>query len=355
MKVLVTGATSLIGAGVASALARRGDSVVCLQRTTAGAAVEGVVERLGDIRDAGAVRDAVGGCDAVVHLAAKVGVVGDWESYRSVNVDGTVNVISAARALGVPRVVHVSSPSVAHHGEPLVGASADPPIFGRTRAWYPESKALAEREALAAADDDLGVVAIRPHLVWGPGDTQLVGRIVERAAAGRLALVGDGRALVDTTYVDNAVDALVAALDAVGPGTACSGRAYVVSNGEPRMIRELVAGICAAADVACAPRSVPLPVGRLAGALTERVWSVLRRDDEPPLTAFLAEQLGTAHWFDPRPAREALGWTPRVTIDEGLERLRRWYDEHPLDTPRTAPRPAPDPAPRPAPNPAPRP
>jgi len=324
MRVLVTGATSLIGGGVARALVERGDAVVCLQR--AASDVSGATDVRGDVRDLDVVLEAASGCDAVVHAAAKVGVVGPWEEYRSVNVDGTANVLGAALAEGIPRVVHVSSPSVAHGGEAIVGGAADPPVLGRTRAWYPESKALAEIAALAAASPDLGVVAIRPHLVWGPGDTQLVGRIVDRARTGRLALVEGGRALVDTTYIDNAVGALVAALDAISPDAACSGRAYVVANGEPRTIRELVAGICAAAGVPFAPRDVSLRAGIAAGALVERAWPLLRRSDEPPLTRFLAEQLGTAHWFDPRPARDDLGWEPDVTIDEGLRRLADWFD-----------------------------
>jgi nucleoside-diphosphate-sugar epimerase len=332
MRVLVTGGSSLIGAGVAAALLARGDDVVVQQRSRC--ETLDVRQQLGDIRDLAVVMAAAEGCDAIVHLAAKVGVVGDWEEYRSINVDGTRNVLSAAQRLGIGRLVHVSSPSVAHGGEPIVGATAEPPVLGRRHAWYPESKAMAEIEAVRTASDDLGVVAIRPHLVWGPGDTQLVGRIVQRAAAGRLALVGGGRALVDTTYIDNAVDALVAALDAVEPGARCSGRAYVVSNGEPRMIRELVEGICRAADVPFEPRSVSLGVGRAVGSIVEWVWPLLRRADEPPLTQFLAEQLGTAHWFDPRPARDELGWAPRVSIDDGLERLAVWYS---ADRSRTAP------------------
>jgi 2-alkyl-3-oxoalkanoate reductase len=326
MRVLITGGSSLIGAGVAAALVVRGDEVVVQQRTRSEAAEAlGIRQELGDIRNPDVVGAAAEGCDAVVHLAAKVGVVGSWEDYRSINVDGTANVLAAARRLGIGRVVHVSSPSVAHGGEPIIGGGAEEPVLGRRRAFYPESKAMAELEALAAADGDLGVVAIRPHLVWGPGDTQLVGRIVDRATTGRLALVGGGRALVDTTYIDNAVDALVAGLDAVGPGAACSGRAYVVSNGEPRTIRELVEGICRAAAVPFEPKTVPLSVGRSLGAVVERAWPLLRRTDEPPLTRFLAEQLGTAHWFDPRPARDDLGWAPKVSIDEGLERLATWY------------------------------
>jgi nucleoside-diphosphate-sugar epimerase len=324
--VLVTGASSLMGHGVVDRLLARGDTVVTLQRHSAGRAPRArLVEVLGDVRDGPLLFDASRDCEAIVHLAAKVGVLGSWEEYRSVNVDGTQRVLDAARVNSVRSVVHVSSPSVAHGGAPIVGEGAAPPITGRRNAFYAESKALAEQRATAAASDRLGVVAIRPHLVWGPGDTQLVGRIVDRARRNRLTLVGGGRALVDTTYVDNAVDALIAGLDAVAPDAPCSGRAYVIANGEPRPIRDLVRGICAAAGLDVTPRNVPARVAYGAGSLLERAWPLLRRDGEPPLTRFLAEQLGTAHWFDPRPARDDLGWTPTVTLDDGLERLARWF------------------------------
>jgi len=335
MRILVTGASSLIGTGFARALASRGDQVVCFQRRTVDALVglSGVEQRLGDVRDAVALAGAATGCDAIIHLAARVGVVGSEDDFRSVNVGGTRNALAAAREHGISRFVHVSSPSVAHGGEAIIGADADEPTLGRRRAWYAETKALAEIEALGAASDELGVVAIRPHLVWGPGDTQLVGRIVDRAKHGRLALVGGGRALVDTTYIDNAVDALGAAVDRVGPGAACSGEAYVIANGEPRPIRDLVAGICAAAAVPFEPRDVSLPAARTLGSVLERVWPHLPErlrdgEDEPPLTRFVAEQLGTAHWFDPRPAATDLGWTPKVSIDDGLGRLAEWFAEH---------------------------
>jgi nucleoside-diphosphate-sugar epimerase len=192
----------------------------------------------------------------------------------------------------------------------VVGAGAGPADPARARGHYARSKALAERLALAAP----GVVAVRPHLVWGPGDPQLVGRIVARARAGRLAVVGTGAALVDSTYVDNAVDALLAALDRA---PALAGRAFVVSNGEPRPVAELVAAICAAAGAPPPRLAVPARLARAAGAAVETLW---RR--EPPMTRFLAEQLATAHWFDQRATRAALGWTPRVTLDEGFRRLR---------------------------------
>lgn len=321
MKVLVTGGTSLLARTTAEALLGRGDEVVLLQR---GTSVVDAPQVRGDVRDPEVVHRAMQGCDAVVHAAAKVGIVGAWEDFRSINVDGTANVIAAARERGVSRVVHVSTPSVSHAGRSLIGAGADPAVTGRAHAHYAESKAIAERLALGAASDALPLVAIRPHLVWGPGDTQLVGRIVERARANRLALVGSGNALIDSTYVDNAVSALLAAVDAVHPGAACAGRAYVIANGEPRTVRELMEGICRAAGVPFQPRRVPLALAKRLGAVVEAVWPRLR-DDEPPITRFVAEQLGTAHWFDPRPAHRDLGWTPHVTLDEGFARLRAWF------------------------------
>ena len=322
MRVLITGGTSLLARTTALALRDRGDDVVLLQRGDAGVDLP---QLRADVRDPDAVRHAMRGCDAVVHAAAKVGIVGEWEDFRSINVDGTANVVAAARESGVARMVYVSTPSVSHAGHSLVGAAADPAVTGRRGAHYAESKAVAERLALGAASDAFPLVAIRPHLVWGPGDTQLVGRIVERARAGRLALVGGGAALIDTTYLDNAASALVSALDAAEPGAACVGRAYVIANGEPRPIRELIEGILRAAGVEVTPREVPLRLAVGVGGIVERVWARLRPDEEPPLTRFLAEQLGTAHWFDPRPARADLNWRPTVSIDEGLRRLGEWY------------------------------
>jgi 2-alkyl-3-oxoalkanoate reductase len=322
VKVLVTGATSLLARTTAEILLARGDDVVCLQRGQSTVAAEQVSA---DIRDTTAVQRAAAGCDAIIHAAAKVGVVGSWDDYRAINVDGTNNVLAAARSAAIERLVYVSSPSVAHGGDAIAGLGAEPPVLGRKNAFYAESKAMAEQAALAANASGLAVVAIRPHLVWGPGDTQLVGRIVDRAKSGRLALVGGGAALIDTTYITNAAESLVAALDRVRPGAACAGRAYVIANGEPRPIRDLVAGICAAANVPFAPRDVPLTVAKVAGSVVERAWKITRRTTEPPLTRFLAEQLGTAHWFDPRPARDDLGWTPRVTIDDGLAVLAAWF------------------------------
>ena len=165
-------------------------------------------------------------------------------------------------------------------------------------------------------------MAIRPHLIWGPGDTQLVGRAVSRAREGRLAIVGSGTALVDTTYIDNAADALVAALDRA---PSVGGRAFVVTNGQPRPVRELLSRFVMSAGLKPPRIKVPFQAARIGGRVVEEVWNRWGRVDDPPMTSFAAEQLATAHWFDQRETREALHWEPRVSLDEGFSRLAEWY------------------------------
>lgn len=316
MRVLVTGASGMLGRETARAFASRGDDVRVLQRGAAG--IDGVEEHRGSITDARAVDRAVRGVDAVVHAAAKVSVTGDHADFVDVNVRGTELLLSAARAAGVGRFVHISSPSVAHAGAALVGVGTTPADPEAAHGSYAITKAQAELAALAADAPGFQVVAVRPHVVIGPGDTQLVQRIADRARAGRLPLLDDGAALIDTTYIDNAVDAILAAADRA---ETVHGEAFVVTNGEPRTVAEVFSRICAAAGVPAPRRRVPAALARVAGSVIERVWTAAKLRDEPPMTKFLAEQLSTAHWFDQRRTREALAWQPRVPIDEGFRRL----------------------------------
>jgi nucleoside-diphosphate-sugar epimerase len=330
VKVLLTGARSLLLSNVAQLLHERGDEVVCLQRNKAQfAGADDVEQVLADIRDTDAVQKASHGCDAIIHGAARVGVVGTASEFREVNIDGTTNMLLAAHVNDVHRFVHVSTPSVAHSGSSIIGAPAEPAVIGRKGSYYAETKAVAEQIALAANSSHMASVAIRPHLVWGPADTQLVGRIVERAKQGRLVMVGSGSALVDATYIDNAVTALVAAVDAAKPGATCAGNAYVIANGEPRTVHELMLGICTAAGIAFSPRHVSISLALKIGSAMEWMWPRLRAG-EPPLTRFVAEQLGTAHWFDPRPAQNDLHWEPHVTMDEGFSLLHQWFVANPV-------------------------
>ncbi len=319
MRILLTGATGLMGGATARALIDRGDDVTAFQRRPSGLPCR---EMLGDITDGQALAVAVTGQDAVLHLAAKVGVVGSWAEFARVNVTGTGRLLSAAGRAGVSRFVQVSSPSVAHAGRPIFGAGAEPADPKGARSHYSRSKARAEQLALAADRLEFAVLCIRPHLVWGPGDTQLIEPILQRARAGRLPAIGTGAALIDTTYVDNAVDALLAAVDRCGE---VHGESLVVSNGEPAPVGEILHRVCAAAGIAGPKGRIPLPVAAAAGSVVEGLWRAARITGPPPMTRFLAEQLGTAHWFDQRHTRAALRWTPRITLDEGFARLKRSF------------------------------
>ncbi|KGJ77480.1 nucleoside-diphosphate sugar epimerase [Cryobacterium roopkundense] len=320
MKVLVTGASGFLGRAVAAEIVAAGHEVRTFQRRPSG--VRGALDALGSLTSRADLLYAVNGMDAIVHLAAKVSLAGDPAEFEAVNVGGTRDLLAAATDAGVSRFVYVSSPSVAHAGDSIMGTGALPADPARARGDYARTKARAELLALAADSDPLRVVAVRPHLVWGPGDTQLIGRIVHRARSGRLPLLGHGAALIDTTYVDNAATAIRSALDSVDE---VHGRSYVITNGEPRPVAELLAGICAAAGVAAPAWRVPAAIARGAGTLIEAAWRVRPGADEPPMTHFLAEQLSTAHWFDQRDTRAELRWMPAVTLDEGFARLAAFY------------------------------
>lgn len=313
MRVLVTGATSLLGRTVALTLARRGDAVTCFQRS---ASDTGLAEYRGDVRDAAALLEAARDHDAVVHLAALVAPRPRWDEAYAVNVTGTRNAQSAASRCG--RFVHVSTPSVAFAGVAAVGAGAEPPTYAGRDA-YAHSKAIAEREVLERAD--VPTVVIRPHLVWGPGDTQLVARVVARSRQHRLFVPDAGLALVDTTFVDDAADAIVASLDHALVGDEACAKAWVVTGADPRPVGELLSGILRAAGRPGPVRSIPAPVAAYVGRLADAFWP----GSEPPITHFAARQLSLAHWFDQREVQHVLGWTPKIRVEEGLARLAEWF------------------------------
>lgn len=327
-RVLVTGASGLLGGAVAELLRTKGHHVRTFQRRASNGATD---EVLGSLTDQGAINRAAKGMDAVIHLAAKVSFTGDWDEFVSTNIVGTRNLLQAAQESGVSDFVFVSSPSVAHFGAALAGESAGTADPERARGFYARSKAAAELIALSEDQPEFRVTAIRPHVVWGPGDTQLVERVIQRAKAGRLPLLDQGAALIDTTYIDNAAAAIVRGLERMDHA---HGRALVVTNGEPRPVGELMAGICQAGGAPAPKLNVPGWLARGAGSVIEKAWLAAGRrnlvTDEPPMTRFLAEQLSTAHWFDQRQTHEILDWKPEVSIDEGIERLRAHYSGSPV-------------------------
>ena len=324
MKLLVTGGGGFLGQALCRGLVKRGHEVASFNRGHYPQLdALGVRQLRGDLADRDAVVAAAQGCDAIFHNAAKAGAWGSRESYHRANVVGTDNVLAACRAHGIGRLVYTSTPSVTHRAtRPVAGGSADDVPYGEHfKAPYASTKTIAEKAVLAANGPELATVALRPRLIWGPGDAQQLPRLAQRAHAGRLRLVGDGSNLIDTTYIDNAAQAHFDAFDHLAPGASCAGRAYFISNGEPRPVREIVNALLAAVGAPPVTKTLPFPLAYAIGAACEAAWTLLPLRGEPPLTRFLAEQLATTHWYDMGPARRDFGYVPRVSIAEGLERL----------------------------------
>ncbi|MGP9527504.1 NAD-dependent epimerase/dehydratase family protein [Glutamicibacter sp. AOP5-A2-18] len=324
-RVLVTGASGLLGGAVAQLLSDKGHHVRTFQRSASSNAGD---EVRGSLTEPSAVAQAVESMDAVIHLAAKVSFTGHWQEFVDTNITGTNNLLQASQKAGIKDFVFVSSPSVAHFGDSLAGATAGTANPDLAHGNYARSKAAAELNALAQDSSDFRVAAIRPHVVWGPGDTQLVERVIERAKGGRLPLLDHGAALIDTTYIDNAAAAIVRGLERMDHA---HGRALVVTNGEPRPVGELIAGICQAGGAPAPKLNVPGWLARGAGSIIEKLWLAAGSrnlvHDEPPMTRFLAEQLSTAHWFDQRETHQILDWKPAVSIDEGIAKLTAHYSQ----------------------------
>lgn len=325
MRALVTGGGGFLGGALARKLRERGDDVSVFGR---GSYPEleaiGIDVYRGDVVDAESVRDAVDGADVVFHVAAKVGLWGDPREYDEVNIEGTKNVVAACLAAGVDRLVFTSSPSVVFHGGDVEGVDESAPYPAAFDSDYSRTKAKAEEIVLSANHDRLATVALRPHLVWGPGDRHLLPRIVGRARSGRLFKIGDEDKKIDTLFIEDAVEAHVLAAVQLSPLSDIAGRAYFLSAGDPRPVWEVIDRLLKAAGLGPVKTSIPKGAAMAAAAACEKTWRALGKRSEPPLTRFLVSQLTTAHWFDISAAKRDLGWAPRVGFEDGMERLAHW-------------------------------
>lgn len=330
MKVLVTGGGGFLGSAIVRQLLARGDEVTVVARGDYPALrALGARTVQADLGVAGPLVEVMAGHGLVFHVAAKTGVWGRREDFVHANVEGTRNVIAACRAAGVPRLVHTSSPSVIFDGHDHLDAGPDLPYPARYEAFYPETKAESERLALAANDDTLATIALRPHLVYGPGDPWLLPRILDRHAKGRLRIVGDGTNRVSLTYVENAAVAHLQAADALSPGAACAGRPFFVADPEPVVLWDWLNALFVRVGLPVLDRHVPVGVARGLGVVAETVWRLFGLADDPPMTRFVASQLATSHTYALGPARAAFGYTPRLDGAAAFEITAAWWATRP--------------------------
>lgn len=323
MTALVTGGGGFLGGAIVRMLRERGDAVCSFTRSRYPWLDEIAVDQvLGDLADLAAVERAVAGCDVVFHVAAKAGVWGRYEDYHTTNVVGTENILAACRNTGVRRLVYTSTPSVVHAGGDIEGGDESLPYPDHFEAPYPETKAIAEKAVLSANGPDLATAALRPHLVWGPGDPHLIPRILARAKAGKLRRIGDRDPLVDVTYVDNAAEAHIRAACKLAPGSVVAGKAYFISNGEPVGLWAFINRVLDDNGLSPVTKTISVRKAKLAGRVLEWWYRTLRLAGEPPMTRFVADQLSTSHWYDISAARRDFNYEPRVSTDEGLRRLK---------------------------------
>lgn len=328
MIALVTGGGGFLGKAIVKLLIERGDTVRSFSRNEHPALTKiGAEHFRGELSDSDAVLRAADGCDTVFHVAAKAGVWGPYEEFYQANVIGTQNVIDACRQHGIKRLVYTSSPSVVFDGTDMEGVDESVPYPDHYEAFYPQTKAEAEQRVMQANDDQLATVSLRPHLIWGPEDNHLTPRILDRGAKGALRRIGTRDCLADTIYIDNAATAHLQAADQLFIGSAVSGKAYFLTQGEPLPIWDIVDRILDAGGIPPVSGTISPKLAYAVGWLLEKGYGLFGIKSEPRMTRFVAKELSTAHWFDISAARRDFGYTPGVSFDEGMLRLKAWLTE----------------------------
>jgi nucleoside-diphosphate-sugar epimerase len=329
-RYVITGGGGFVGRALGIELRKRGYSVLSLARgeypeLKAHGIESARVDLSSPVEE---WRELLVGSSGVFHTAAKVDMWGAYNDFYKTNVLGSRNVVAACRAAGVKNLVFTSSPSVVHSGSDLLGVDEALPYSERCGAHYADTKAIAERETLEASDGGtLRVVALRPHLIWGPGDTNLIPAILERARAGRLTRIGAGQNVVDFTFIDDCVAAHILAMEALEQGRAgVLGKPYFITQGDPVKMWDWIDQVLEIHGLARVSRSVPAALANgiaLVLELLARGLNLLGVDYKPLLTRFLVSEMSTHHYFSIAAARRELGYAPSRTTAQALEEYAR--------------------------------
>ncbi|MCK5818602.1 MAG: NAD-dependent epimerase/dehydratase family protein [Psychromonas sp.] len=320
-RILVTGAGGFLGSAICRILRLIDIDVVGFSRGDHPALnAIGVSLIKGNLNDLAAVCNALAGCDLVFHVASKAGMWGSKEIYFDTNVNGTNNVIQACKKHRIKYLVYTSTPSVTYTGHDENGIDESTPYATSFLNFYAQSKSIAEQNILKSNNKHLKTTAIRPHLIWGPGDPHFAPRIFERARAGKLKLVGKKDKLVDTTYIDNAVYAhLLAALELTNENSNCAGKAYFLSNDQPITMLDMINKLLKCGSLPPVKKRISKELAYFIGFILEKLYLLLNKKEEPILTRFVARQLSTSHYFNINAAKNDLGYQVLISIDKGME------------------------------------
>jgi nucleoside-diphosphate-sugar epimerase len=325
MKAFVTGGGGFVGSAIVRKLVDKGVEVGVFGRNHYPHLEKlGVGQFQGDILDSDLLIRFMRGYDTIFHVAAKAGIWGPKHEFEQTNVTGTRNVIGACLANNIQSLVYTSTPSVVFNRRDISGADERLPYAKRFLCYYASSKAVAEQMVLGSNSEVLKTCAIRPHLVWGPGDPHLIPRLIARGKAKKLKQVGNGLNMVDISYVDNVADAHILAAENLFSSATAAGNAYFISQGEPVNLWNWVNGLFQRLNIEPVTKKINAKPAYMIGTLLEGIHMWFSLEKEPKMTRFLAEQLAKSHWFSIDKARHDLGYEPRISTAEGLDRLVQW-------------------------------
>lgn len=323
--ILVTGGGGFVGSALVRKLVDRGYDVSVIGRRDYPYLSElGVHCYIGDIGDIDCLTEAFSNIDTVFHAAAKAGIWGPWQQYWHTNVLGTQHVVRKCQEHGIKRLIYTSTPSVVFAGDDICGGDERLPYAEKFLCNYARSKVMAEQHVLKSNSSALQTCAIRPHLIWGPGDPHLIPRLLERGRARALKVIGNGQNLVDISYIDNVVLAHVLAAEKMVKSGEIGGQAYFIGQERPVKLWDWINGIFTELDVEPVTRRVPFLIAYALGGVMEAVYRILPTQNEPKMTRFLAEQLAYSHYFSHAKAAREFGYEPAVSLEEGQKMLLKW-------------------------------
>lgn len=330
-KVLVTGGGGFVGSAIVRSLLKLDCQVFVAGRNSYPRIEEiGATCLQGNISDRDFTMQICDGIDTVFHTAAKAGIWGRWQEYNNTNIIGTRNIVDSCKAHRVQNLIYTSTPSVVFANKDIVNGDESLPYAKTYLCHYPKSKVIAEKYVLRNNNNGLRACAIRPHLIWGPGDPHLVPRLLEKGRKGELKIVGSGNNLVDISYIDNVAHAHLLAAKNLEEGGEAAGNAYFIGQESPVKLWHWINDLYRELGIPPITRKVPFMAAYIAGSVLEFIYRLQGNPNEPKMTRFLAQQLARSHSFSHHRARTDFGYRPVVTLAEGQKRLLQWLntDDH---------------------------